>query len=170
MYKPITPDEYLFIFLTFSLALLHRALEGSLKTVSGGIFIVYIAAVGYLCFNRQVKFLWRCIVNRKNYYPTVGVIGETHSNPVSFGAVHGKYPSYVVSYFNESNEKCVKEIHNFFSVKSIKAGQKIKLRINRDNTDDMIVLPSDIFLFVLLSVIGIMFECGFLVLYIHIYW
>jgi len=169
MYKPITTDEYIAIFLMISLAVVHRILDGAFKTGSSVIFIAYMAIVGYLCFNRQVKFLWRCISKRKNYYPTVGVIGEINSIPVSFGAVHGKYPSYVVSYLNESNEKCVEEIHNFFSVRSIKAGQKIKLRINRENTDDMIVLPSDIFLFVLLCIMGILFETGLLALYIHVY-
>ena len=157
MYKPITRDENIVIILM----LLFAALCGlSEKTrLSGKIVItVFMILSGYLLFNRQVKMIVSRSNKRKFYYPVTAVITETKEQQVNYAVAQGKYPFFVISYQAEDGKLCTKELHNFFSVRKIKTGRKVGLLVNRDNSDDIIVKSSDIFLFVLLCVIGVIVE------------
>lgn len=157
MYKPITRDENIVIIIM----LLFGAMCGLSEKMhfSGKLVIaIFMILSGYLLFNRQVKMIVSRSSKRKTYYPVTAVITETKEQSLDYGVAKGKYPFFVIEYQVEDGKMCTKELHNFFSVQKIKTGQKIGLSVNRDNSDDIIVKSSDIFLFVLLCVLGVMVE------------
>ena len=157
MYKPITRDENVVIILM----LLFGALCGLTEKMhfSGKIVIkIFMVLSGYLLFNRQVKMLVNRFNKRNTYYPVTAVITETKEQSLDYGVAKGKYPFFVIEYQVEDGKMCTKELHNFFSIRSIKTGQKIGLLVNHDNSDDIIVKSSDNFLFVLLCVLGVIVE------------
>lgn len=157
MHKPITRDENIVIILL----LLFSALCGFSEKMhfSGKIVItIFMILSGYLLFNRQVKMIVNRLKKHKSYFPVTAVVAETKEQQINYGAANGKYPFFVISYQTEDGKICTKELHNFFSIRAIKPGQKIGLLVNRDNSDDIMVRSSDFFLFVLLCVIGVIVE------------
>lgn len=167
MYKPITRDENAVIILM----LLFGALCGlSEKTHFPGrvVIAVFMILSGYLLFNRQVKMVVSRSSKRKTYYPVTAVITETKEQSLDYGVAKGKYPFFVIEYQVEDGKMCTKELHNFFSVRAKKAGQKIGVLVNRDNSDDIIVKSSDLFFFVLLCVLGVIIELVLTVMLVNI--
>ncbi len=171
MYKPITKDEFIVISFMLLSATLYRVFDDFTKIHFSGKFVIIIFMIlsGYLLFNRQVKMIINLIIKRKLYYPVTAVITEIKNQSVNYGVVKGKYPVFVITYHNENNKISVKELHNFFSIKSIKKGQKVKLMINRNNLDDIIVVSSDVFLFIIYCIMGIIFESISLILLLNIH-
>ena len=167
MYKPITRDENVVIILM----LLFAALCGLSETTrfSGKTVItIFMILSAYLLFNRQVKMIVSRSSKRKTYYHVTAVITETKEQSLDYGVAKGKYPFFVIEYQVEDGKMCTKELHNFFSIKTIKTGQKVGLLVNRDNSDDIIVKSSDIFLFVLLCALGVIVELVLAVILVNI--
>ena len=167
MYKHITRDENVVIILM----LLFGAVCGlSEKTHFSGKIVIAIFMIfsGYLFFNRQVKMIVDRSKKRKTYYPVTAVITETKEQSLDYGVAKGKYPVFVIEYRAEDGKMCTKELHNFFSIRKIKTGQKVGLLVNRDNSDDIIVKSSDVFLFVLLCVLGVIIEFVLVIIFANI--
>ncbi|MDY4414415.1 MAG: hypothetical protein SPE43_08640, partial [Ruminococcus sp.] len=59
MYKPITKDEIIVMILMSSFAVLYRILDDftEIHFSAKCIFIIFMLFLGYLLFNRQIKFI-----------------------------------------------------------------------------------------------------------------
>ncbi len=170
MYKPITKDEIIVMILMFSFAVLYRILDDFAEIHFSGKHIIAVAMifVGYLLFNRQIKFIVNLIRKRKLYYSAVAEITDIKKHTANYVVVGGKYSVFVIQYQDLHKKICTQELHNFFSIREIKTGQKINLKINCQNSDDMIVMSSDIFLFLFYCVSGIIVESVLMMLLINI--
>ena len=160
MYKPITKDEIIVMILMSSFAVLYRILDDftEIHFSAKCIFIIFMLFLGYLLFNRQIKFIVNLIRKRKLYYSSVAEITDIKKHTANYVVVGGEYSVFVIQYQDWHKKICIQELHNFFSIKKIKTGQKINLKINCKNSDDIIVMLSDIFFFVFYSIIGIITE------------
>lgn len=159
MYKNFTKDEIVVVIVGMSIFLLYRFIDDFTKIHIDGkvIIVLFMLFSGYLFFNRQIKMLYNLHNNLSSYYSVTGVIKDIKSEQVYLGRGKGKYPVFVVIYYDADNVKSEKELHNFFSIKKKKKGDKVGLKINRDDSDDIIVTTSDTFLFIFYSF------CGFIV-------
>ena len=114
----------------------------------------------YLCFNRVVKLLVNR--NKNNFYCTSAVIQSTKY----VHAGKGSYICYVIKYEDESNNPHIKELRNFFSIKSLDVGDEIKIKIDQNDSNNIILPFSDLAIAIIMCVIGIVFETFLIVIYV----
>lgn len=120
--------------------------------------LVLMICTAYLCFNRVVKLLINR--NKNNFYCTSAVIQSTKF----VHAGKGSYICYVIKYEDESNNPHIKELHNFFSIKSLDVGDEIKIKIDQNDSNNIILPFSDLAIAIIMCVIGIVFETFLIVI------
>ena len=127
------------------------------------IFLVWMISIAYLFFNRIVKLL----VNRNkyNFYCTSAFIQSTKF--ISTG--RGGYLSYVIKYEDKNNNTYTKELQDFFSIKNLIPGDKIKINIDRDNPNNIVVAYSDFIIAIIMCVMGIVFESIIIAVYVGVH-
>ena len=164
MYRAITKDENIVIIFTLSFAVAYRIFSDYLHIHFSGKYIIILLMIllGYLLFNRQVKFIIHWRNHRKLYYLAIATITEIKEHST-------RYPVFVIEYQNQDNQLCTKELHSFFSIKSIKKNQKIHLMVNRDNPSDIIVKSSDSFLFAFYCIMGVIVELILMIILVNIH-
>ena len=162
MYNKLGKDEIIVSISLFIFVLVYRILEDyQVNMISSDLaLLVLMLCTAYLCFNRVVKLL----INRtkNNFYCTSAVIQSTKYIP----AGRGSYICYVIKYEDESRNTHIKELHNFYSIKSLKVGDEIKINIDKNNPDDITEPFSNFMIAIITCVIGIVFEFILIVMYI----
>lgn len=164
MYNKLGKDEIIVSVLLFIFAIVYRILEDyKVNMIPPELaLLVLIICTAYLCFNRGVKFMINQITNKNNFYCTSAFIRSTKF----IQAGRGSYICYLIEYEDESHNTHVKELHNFFSIKNLKIGDKIKINVNRNDPDNIIVAFSDFIIAIIMCVIGIIFESVLIAVYI----
>ena len=162
VYNKLGKDEIIVSISLFIFALVYRILEDYQVNMipSGLALLVLMICTAYLCFNRVVKLLINR--NKNNFYCTSAVIQSTKYIP----AGRGSYICYVIKYEDESRNTHIKELHNFYSIKSLKVGDEIKINIDKNNPDDITEPFSNFMIAIITCVIGIVFEFILIVMYI----
>ena len=122
--------------------------------------LVLMICTAYLCFNRVVKLLVNR--NKNNFYCTSAVIQSTKF----VHAGKGGYICYVIKYEDESNNPHIKELYNFFSIKNLDVGDEIKIKIDQNDSNNIILPFSDLAIAIIMCVIGIVFETFLIVIYV----
>ena len=84
------------------------------------------------------------------------------------GAGRAGYVCYVIDYEDENNNLHTKELHTFCSIKSLKPGDKIKINVDRNNPDNIIVVDSDLLIAITICAAGIAFESSIIISYISV--
>ncbi|MBE6860088.1 MAG: hypothetical protein E7499_02175 [Ruminococcus sp.] len=124
--------------------------------------LVLVVASSYLFFNRIVKLIFK---RKKNdFYCTTALIQTLKFK----GAGRAGYVCYVIDYEDENNNLHTKELHTFCSIKSLKPGDKIKINVDRNNPDNIIVVDSDLLIAITICAAGIAFESFIIISYISV--
>ncbi len=162
MYNKLGKDEIIVSISLFIFVLVYRILEDYQVNMipSDLALLVLMICTAYLCFNRVVKLLINR--NKNNFYCTSAVIQSTKYIP----AGRGSYICYVIKYEDESRNTHIEELHNFFSIKSLKVGDEIKINIDKNNPNNIIVAFSDLMIAIIMCVIGIVFEMLLIIVYV----
>ncbi len=162
MYHKLGKDEIIVSISLFTFALVYRILEDYQVNMipSDLALLVLMTCTAYLCFNRVVKLL----VNRKknNFYCTSAVIQSTKYVP----AGRGSYICYVIQYEDKIRNTHFKELHSVFSIKSLKVGDEIKINVDQNDPNNVIVAFSDFVIAIIMCVMGIVFETILIVVYV----
>ena len=162
MYNKLGKDEIIVSILLFIFVLVYRILEDYQVNMipSDLALLVLMTCTAYLCFNRVVKLLVNR--NKNNFYCTSAVIQSTKYIP----AGRGSYICYVIKYEDESRNTHIKELHNFYSIKSLKVGDEIKINIDKNNPNDITETFSNFMIAIITCAMGIIFEIILIVVYI----
>ena len=166
MYKVLGKGERIVGIASITFALVYRVLADYAKIYIPDVivFIVLLAAFGYLFFNRVVKLVIDAVKMRNKCFDTfftIESIGETED----FGS---RYKVFTVSYCDEENKLFIKEIHSAFSVRKWKVGDRVKIKVSREDPEKIIIPSSDIFLAVLMSLLGTATETAVIAVYVNI--
>ena len=160
-YKNFTKDEMFVIGLYISSALVWCIFVQMLKIVFLRKILVpvFMLVIGYLCFNRQVKFLHRVFGKKWDYYradaAVTAVKGEVFNNPLGNSS---DYDVTVIEYRDNGGKLYKEEIHSYFALHKLTAGDTVKILVSRSDPHDIIIRFSDPALCVLCSVPGVIFE------------
>jgi len=162
VYNKLGKDEIIVSILLFIFVLVYRILEDYQVNMipSDLALLVLMTCTAYLCFNRVVKLLVNR--NKNNFYCTSAVIQSTKYIP----AGRGSYICYVIKYEDESRNTHIKELHNFYSIKSLKVGDEIKINIDKNNPNDITETFSNFMIAIITCAMGIIFEIILIVVYI----
>ena len=164
MYKGFKKSENIVGMIFILFALIYRVLADHAKIYIPDtvVFIVMFVFFGYLFFNRVVTLAIEAAKVGKAPYETFFTIDAVRET-TEFGST---YKFFDVSYTDADNKRHTKEIHNAFSVKKWKVGDKIRIKVSRDDPERIIIPSSDIFLAVLMSLIGIAAETAAVAVYL----
>ena len=114
--------------------------------------------------NRTIKMLINLIRNYRNIYGTEFIVKEIMYKP----AGRTSYPVYIAEYTDRDNKSHTKEIHSSFSIKKWKKGDIIKIKVDSEDPENIIIPFSDFSMAVIMSVIGIALEIVLVSIYTHI--
>lgn len=112
--------------------------------------------------NRIVKLIFKR--KKDDFYCTTALIQTLKFK----GAGRAGYVCYVIDYEDENNNLHTKELHTFCSIKSLKPGDKIKINVDRNNPDNIIVVDSDLLIAITICAAGIAFESFIIISYISV--
>ncbi len=162
MYNKLGKDEIIVSISLFIFLLVYRISEDYQANTLPPEFALLVLMIGtaYLCFNRVVKLLINR--NKNNFYCASAVIQSTKL----VHAGKGGYICHVIKYEDESNNPHTKELHNFFSIKSLDVGDEIKIKIDENDSNNIILPFSDLAIAIIMCVIGIVFETFLIVIYV----
>lgn len=161
-YQKLSKSEIIVSLLLFLFWLVYSILEDyQVNLISSDFaFLVWMISIAYLFFNRIVKLLVN--QNKNNFYCTFAFIQSTKF----IQAGKGSYLSYVIKYEDGNSNIHVKELHGFFSVKNLIPGDKIKINVDKNNPNNIVVAYSDLMIAIIMCVMGIVFESILIVVYI----
>lgn len=163
MYKDFSKDEIFVMIFMSIFAIAYRILYRYRSIPAKAAIIVFIICVGYLCFNRTIKFVTALKRNTDGFYRTVCTIRDIEYKP----AGRGSYPVYIAHYTDLDDRDHIKEIHSSFSVKKWKIGDRIKIKVDRGDPDNIIIVFSDLSLAIIMSIMGVAVEIILFEIYIH---
>ena len=165
MYKNYTKTEIAVLGTLMTAALIYRIANDTkiVRIPSGVILLIWIFCIGYIFFNRSIKLLINAVKNRNNFCVITAEITEIKHFYMSRG---GGYDYYIISY-EYMNKSYSQEIHNSFSIKKWKKGDRIKIKVNKNAPDNIIIVFSDVSTAVLMSIIGLLFEAVPIAVYLH---
>ncbi len=164
MYKGFKKSENIVSMIALLFALIYRVLADYAKIYIPltAVLIVMFAAFAYLFFNRVVTLVIDAARMRNRCFDTFLTIEKIWGN-TGFGS---SYNVFTVSYPDAENRLCYKDIHSAFSIKKWKVGDRIRIKVSRDDPEKIIIPSSDIFLAVLMSLIGIAAETAVAAVYL----
>ncbi len=165
MHHELSKDEIIVSVLLFTFAIFYRISEDHQANVISHelALLIFMICTAFLCFNRIVKLLINRVTNRNNFYCTSAFIQYTKFIPSG----KGSYICYIIRYQDESHNIHEKELHSFFSIRNIKIGDEIKINVDRNNPDNIIVVLSDFMIAIIMCVIGIIFESILIAVYMY---
>ena len=165
MYKNFTHAEIAVMGFMLIAALIFRITDDYkiIRIPSEVILLIWIFCIGYIFFNRSIKLLINAIKNRNNFCVITAEITEIKHFYMSRG---GGYDYYIISY-EYMNKSYSQEIHNSFSIKKWKKDDRIKIKVNKNAPDNIIIVFSDVSTAVLMSIIGLIFESVPIAVYLH---
>lgn len=164
MYKEFTNTELAVMGSMLIAALIYRISDDHnlIRVPSGIILVVWVLGIGYIFFNRSVKLLINTIKNRKNFHITIAEITDIKHFYMTRG---GGYDYYIIKY-EYRNKSYSQEVHSSFSITKWKIGDRIKIKVNKNAPDNIIIVFSDLAMAVLMSIIGIIFTAVPIAVYI----
>ncbi len=167
MYKRFGKDEIIISAGAVTALVVYRILEdNNIHIIPPKVAIlVLMTLIDYLCFNRVIKFMFNLIKGRNNFYNTIATVQNIHYSEVG----RSGYNYYVVKYEDAKHIPHIKEIHSSFSIKKWKIGDKIRIRVNSNDPDNIIVVFSDLMLCIIMSIMGVLFESIALTIYLNIH-
>ncbi len=161
MHKAISVDETVVALLAFLLACIYRISDNIIP--AGVVLLVMMIAVAYLCFNRVIKMIINRLMNKNGFYHAIGTIKAIRYQESG----RGRYKIHVVQYADSENNIHIKEIHSAFSIKKWCVGDKINIKVNSDNHNEIIIPASDMALAIIMSVMGVTVETILLLIYVN---
>ncbi len=163
MYKKFTNAEIAVMGFMLIAALIYRIAEDYklIKVPSVIVLIVWLLSMGYIFFNRSIKLLINAISNRNNFHITTAEITDIKE----FQHSNGSYDYYIISY-KYKNKPYTQEIHVSFSIHKWKKGDRIKIKVDRNSPENIIIIFSDLSAALLMSIIGLIFEAVPIAVYI----
>ena len=166
VYKEFSKDEKFFgVFICITGIIYSIFEEFGIRIVSPKVAMIILALCSaYLCFNRVIKLLIYIAKNKFDFYDTFFTVEDIVH--IAFG--RSGYDAYIVNYNDADNRSHTKEIHSSFSVKKWKIGDKIKIKVSKNNSDTILIIFSDIALAIIMSIMGIIFEVILITVYLHI--
>ena len=165
MYKQFTNAEIAVLLSMEAAALIYSIAEDH-KLIKVPLLLRLIVCelcFGYVFFHRSVKLLINAFKNKNNFYGTTAEIADIKKCQ-TLG--DGSYDYYIIKY-EYKNKTYTQEIHNSFSITRWQKGDRIKIKVDRDAPDNIIVVFSDLAIAVLMSIIGIIFTAVPIAIYIH---
>lgn len=162
MYKKLGKGEIIVSVLLYVFALVYSILEDYQVNIIPFelALLVFMICIAYLFFNRVVKLLVNR--NKNDFYCTSAFIQSTKF----IQAGNGSYICYIIKYEDESHNTHIEELHNFFSIKSLNVGDEVKINIDKNDPNNIIVAFSDFMIAIITCVIGIVLEMILIVVYI----
>ncbi len=164
MYNQLGKDEIVISMLLFIFAIIYRTSEECQPNIIPIeiVLLILLISTSYLFFNRIVKLLINYMKNKDNFYDASAFIQSTKYIP----AGKGSYICYFIKYEDKSHNFHIKELHSFFSIKNLKIGDEIKIKVDHNNPDNIILPFSDLAIAIIMGIIGIIFESILISVYI----
>ena len=166
MYKGFSKDEIIISAAVLTAIFVYRILEISkIHIISPkAVILMLMVMIAYLCFNRVIKLIFNLIKNGNDFYNAIAVVQDIRYLNVG----RSGYNFYVVKYEDEKHITHTQEIHSSFSIKKWKIGDSVKIKVNSEDPDNIIIVFSVLMLSVILSIMGIVFESIAIIIYIGI--
>ena len=164
MYKGFNKGEVIVSMIAILFALVYRILadHASINLPAAVVFIVMFVSFGYLFFNRVVTLAIDAAKMRNKCFDTFLTIEKIWGNK-SFGS---EYKIFTASYLDAEDKLRMKTIHQAFSIRKWKVGDRIRIKVSREDPEKIIIPSSDIFLAVLMSLLGIAAETAAVAIFI----
>lgn len=167
MHNDFTKDEkaavailILYSFVWTILAIAHIDIG---YLMSQSLLVINILFVGYMFFNRTIKFIFFILKNKKYLYASTCRI--THTENIRWG--RGFKTVYISEYTDSKDQIHNERIFRSFTLKTWEIGEQIKIKINSKNPEQIILVFSDLFTAIFGSIIGTIFEIILITLFIN---
>ncbi|WP_154662839.1 hypothetical protein [Ruminococcus albus] len=80
----------------------------------------------------------------------------------------GLHTVYITEYVDYKNKKHKEKVFRSFSIKKWEIGTQLKIKINRNNLEQMIIVFSDICEAIFESILGTVFESILIISFLHL--
>ena len=168
MHKNFTKDERVAIDILIlysvvcAIFIIARFNNERLRIQIGIAFLILF--IGYMFFNRTVKFIFFILKNRKHLYDSNCTITDKKYTRMGKATI----TVYISEYKDSKNKKHKEDIFRSFSIKKWEIGTQLKIKINKNDPEQIIIVFSDICEAIFESILGTVFEIILIIVFLHL--